>query len=48
MTENGKREDKTKQRTKKGAEIPVPKRADFMKALRKVSKASPTRPRPKK
>lgn len=44
---NGKREDKTKQRTKQGAEIPVPKRSDFMKDLRKVSKASPRKCPPK-
>jgi hypothetical protein len=44
---NGKREDKTKQRTKQGMEIPVPKRGEFMRNLRKAAKASPPR-RPKK
>jgi len=47
MATNGKHEDKTTQRTKKGAKIPVPKRADFIKNLRKVAKASP-RKRPTK
>jgi hypothetical protein len=34
---NGKTEDKAKQRTKKGLEIPVPKRADFDRLIRNAA-----------
>lgn len=41
------RSDQPTQKTLKGAEIPVPKRGDFLKNLKKAAKASPPR-RPKK
>ena len=36
-----------KQKTPKGQEIPIPKRGEFLSNLRKVSKASETKSRPK-
>jgi hypothetical protein len=35
-----------KQKTKKGYEIPVPKRADFFRNLKKAANASPPPKRP--
>jgi hypothetical protein len=40
---NGRTEAKTKQRTKTGLEIPVPKRGEFMRNLKKAAKPSPAR-----
>ena len=37
-----------KQRTPKGAKIPVPKREDFMRDLKKAAKPSTRKSRPKK
>lgn len=34
---NGNAEDKTKQRTKKGLEIPVPRKSDFERLLRNAA-----------
>jgi hypothetical protein len=42
--------DEPKQKTPKGHEIPVPKRGEFLRNLKKVAKAKPSTPssRPKK
>ncbi len=42
---NGKTENKTKQRTKQGLEIPVPRRGEFMKNLKKAAKSPARRPK---
>lgn len=47
MNKNGRTERTDKQRTKQGAEIPVPTRGEFMQNLKKAAKESPPR-RPKK
>lgn len=40
--------DKPKQKTQKGYEIPVPKRGDFFRNLKKAANASPPPKRPAK
>lgn len=40
---NGNKERTDMQRTKKGLAIPVPKRGEFMRNLKKAAKASPPR-----
>lgn len=40
--------DQPKQKTPKGQEIPVPKRGDFLRNLKKAAKPSTRKGRPKK
>jgi hypothetical protein len=41
-------DDQPKQRTPKGQEIPIPKREDFMRDLKKAAKPSTPKSPPKK
>jgi hypothetical protein len=47
-TQDMDKEKPPKQRTAKGHEIPVPKREDFLRDLKKAAKPSTRKPRPKK